>query len=406
MTEKIKVKTTVVEMDGDEMTRVMWRMVKDKLLLPYLDMTIDYYDLHVKHRDDTDDKVTVDSAKAIMKYGVGIKCATITPNEDRVKEYNLKKAWKSPNGTIRAMLDGTVFRKPILVNNIKPNVSSWKKPIIIGRHAYGDVYSNAEFAVPAEGKLELVYTPQDGSKTISVPVFNFPGKGIAQVNYNLEQSILSFARACFAYALSEKIDLWFSTKDTISKIYDAGFREIFQREFEKNWQGKFHEAGIEYFFTLIDDAVARIMKSEGGMLWALKNYDGDVMSDMVASACGSLAMMTSVLVSPNGWFEYEAAHGTVQKHYYKHLNGEETSSNSMALIFAWTGGLRKRGEMDGTPEVVRFADTLEEAAIATVEHGIMTGDLLALAEKKPSNKKVNTEGFIDAIAATLHEKLR
>jgi len=393
-------------MDGDEMTRVMWRMVKDKLLLPYLDMTIDYYDLHVKHRDDTDDKVTVDSAKAIMKYGVGIKCATITPNEDRVKEYNLKKAWKSPNGTIRAMLDGTVFRKPILVNNIKPNVSSWKKPIIIGRHAYGDVYSNAEFAVPAEGKLELVYTPQDGSKTISVPVFNFPGKGIAQVNYNLEQSILSFARACFAYALSEKIDLWFSTKDTISKIYDAGFREIFQREFEKNWQGKFHEAGIEYFFTLIDDAVARIMKSEGGMLWALKNYDGDVMSDMVASACGSLAMMTSVLVSPNGWFEYEAAHGTVQKHYYKHLNGEETSSNSMALIFAWTGGLRKRGEMDGTPKVVRFADTLEEAAIATVEHGIMTGDLLALAEKKASNKKVNTEGFIDAIAATLHEKLR
>ncbi len=406
MTKKIKVKTTVVEMDGDEMTRVMWRMVKDKLLRPYLDMTIDYYDLHVKHRDDTDDKVTVDSAKAIMKYGVGIKCATITPNEDRVKEYNLKKAWKSPNGTIRAMLDGTVFRKPILVNNIKPNVSSWKKPIIIGRHAYGDVYSNAEFAVPAEGKLELVYTPQDGSKTISVPVFNFPGKGIAQVNYNLEQSILSFARACFAYALSEKIDLWFSTKDTISKIYDAGFREIFQREFEKNWQGKFHEAGIEYFFTLIDDAVARIMKSEGGMLWALKNYDGDVMSDMVASACGSLAMMTSVLVSPNGWFEYEAAHGTVQKHYYKHLNGEETSSNSMALIFAWTGGLRKRGEMDGTPKVVRFADTLEEAAIATVEHGIMTGDLLALAEKKASNKKVNTEGFIDAIAATLHEKLR
>ena len=406
MTEKITVKTTVVEMDGDEMTRVMWQMVKDKLLFPYLDMTIDYYDLHVKHRDDTDDKVTVDSAKAIMKYGVGIKCATITPNEDRVKEYNLKKAWKSPNGTIRAMLDGTVFRKPILVNNIKPNVSSWKKPIIIGRHAYGDVYSNTEFAIPAEGKLELVYMPQDGGKTISVPVFNFPGKGIAQVNYNLEQSILSFARACFAYALSEKIDLWFSTKDTISKIYDAGFREIFQREFEKNWQGKFHEAGIEYFFTLIDDAVARIMKSEGGMLWALKNYDGDVMSDMVASACGSLAMMTSVLVSPNGWFEYEAAHGTVQKHYYKHLNGEETSSNSMALIFAWTGGLRKRGEMDGTPDVVRFADTLEEAAIATVEHGIMTGDLLALAEKKSSNKKVNTEGFIDAIAATLHEKLR
>jgi isocitrate dehydrogenase len=406
MTKKIKVKTTVVEMDGDEMTRVMWQMVKDKLLFPYLDMNIDYYDLHVKHRDDTDDKVTVDAAKAIMKYGIGIKCATITPNEDRVQEYNLKKAWKSPNGTIRAMLDGTVFRKPILVNNIKPAVSSWKKPITIGRHAYGDVYSNTEFAVPSAGKLELVFTPQDGGKTISVPVFNFPHKGIAQVNYNLEQSILSFARACFTYALSEKIDLWFSTKDTISKIYDAGFREIFQQEFEKNWKDKFDKAGIEYFFTLIDDAVARIMKSEGGMLWALKNYDGDVMSDMIASANGSLAMMTSVLVSPNGWFEYEAAHGTVQKHYYKHLKGEETSSNSMALIFAWSGGLRKRGEMDKTSEVVNFADKLEEAAIATVEGGTMTGDLLALAEKKPSNKKVNTEGLIEAIAKTLQKKLK
>jgi isocitrate dehydrogenase len=393
-------------MDGDEMTRVMWQMVKDKLLFPYLDMNIDYYDLHVKHRDDTDDKVTVDAAKAIMKYGIGIKCATITPNEDRVQEYNLKKAWKSPNGTIRAMLDGTVFRKPILVNNIKPAVSSWKKPITIGRHAYGDVYSNTEFAVPSAGKLELVFTPQDGGKTISVPVFNFPHKGIAQVNYNLEQSILSFARACFTYALSEKIDLWFSTKDTISKIYDAGFREIFQQEFEKNWKDKFDKAGIEYFFTLIDDAVARIMKSEGGMLWALKNYDGDVMSDMIASANGSLAMMTSVLVSPNGWFEYEAAHGTVQKHYYKHLKGEETSSNSMALIFAWSGGLRKRGEMDKTSEVVNFADKLEEAAIATVEGGTMTGDLLALAEKKPSNKKVNTEGLIEAIAKTLQKKLK
>jgi isocitrate dehydrogenase len=404
MGKKIKVKTTVVEIDGDEMTRVMWQMVKDKLLFPYLDMNIDYYDLHVKHRDDTDDKVTVDAAKAIMKYGVGIKCATITPNEDRVNEYSLKKAWKSPNGTIRAILDGTVFRKPILVNNIKPTVSSWKKPITIGRHAFGDIYSNREFAVPSAGKLELVFTPKDGSKTINVPVFNFPGKGIAQVNYNLEQSILSFARACFTYALSEKIDLWFSTKDTISKIYDAGFREIFNREFEQNWKDKFKKAGIEYFFTLIDDAVARIMKSEGGMLWALKNYDGDVMSDMIASASGSLAMMTSVLVSPNGWFEYEAAHGTVQKHYYKHLKGEETSSNSMALIFAWTGGLRKRGELDGTPEVIKFADKLEEAAIATVEGGTMTGDLLALAENKSSNKKVDTEGFIDAIAKTLRKK--
>ena len=405
MVKKIKVKTTIVEMDGDEMTRVMWQMVKDKLLFPYLDMNIDYYDLHVKHRDDTDDQVTVNAARAIMKYGVGIKCATITPNEDRVKEYKLKKAWKSPNGTIRAMLDGTVFRTPILVNNIKPNVSSWKKPITIGRHAYGDVYSNTEFAVPSAGKLELVFTPQDGSIAISVPVFNFPGKGIAQVNYNLEQSILSFAQACFTYALSEKIDLWFSTKDTISKIYDAGFREIFQQEFENNWKAKFDKAGIEYFFTLIDDAVARIMKSEGGMLWALKNYDGDVMSDMIASASGSLAMMTSVLVSPNGWFEYEAAHGTVQKHYYKHLKGEETSSNSMALIFAWSGGLRKRGELDGTPEVIKFADMLEEAAIATIENGTMTGDLLLLADKKDSNKKVNTEDFIDAIAATLQKMI-
>jgi isocitrate dehydrogenase, NADP-dependent, eukaryotic type len=405
MAAKIKVKTTVVEMDGDEMTRIMWQMVKDKLLLPYLDMDIDYYDLHVKHRDDTDDQVTLDAARAIMKYGVGIKCATITPNEDRVKEYNLKKAWKSPNGTIRAMLDGTVFRKPILVDNIKPGVTSWKKPITIGRHAYGDVYDNFELNIPQAGKLEVVFTPADGGKPQTKLVKDFPSAGIVQINHNLEQSILSFAKACFTYALSEKIDLWFSTKDTISKIYDAGFREIFEREFEKNWKDKFAQAGIEYFFTLIDDAVARIMKSEGGMLWALKNYDGDVMSDMIASASGSLAMMTSVLVSPNGWFEYEAAHGTVQKHYYKHLKGEETSSNSMALIFAWTGGLRKRGELDSTPDVVNFAQKLEKAALETIEGGIMTGDLLLLAEKKPSNKKVNTEGFIDAIADTLKKKL-
>ena len=405
MAKKIKVKTTLVEMDGDEMTRVMWQMVKDKLLFPYLDMNVDYYDLHVKHRDDTDDQVTVDAARAIMKYGVGIKCATITPNEDRVKEYNLKKAWKSPNGTIRAMLDGTVFRKPILVNNIKPAVASWKKPITIGRHAYGDVYNNFEMPVEKAGKLEIVFTPQDGGKAKSILVKDFPSPGIIQINHNLDQSILSFAQACFTYALGEKIDVWFSTKDTISKVYDAGFREIFDREFKNNWKEKFKKAGIEYFFTLIDDAVARIMKSEGGMLWALKNYDGDVMSDMIASACGSLAMMTSVLVSPHGWFEFEAAHGTVQKHYYKHLKGEDTSSNSMALIFAWTGGLRKRGEMDGTPEVVKFVDKLEEAAITTVESGTMTGDLLALAEKKTSNKKVNTEGFIDAIAETLHKKL-
>ena len=405
MSRKIKVKTTLVEMDGDEMTRIMWQMVKEKLLLPHLDMTIDYYDLHVKHRDDTDDQVTVAAAKAIMKYGVGIKCATITPNEDRVKEYSLKKAWKSPNGTIRAMLDGTVFRKPILVKNIKPAVLAWKKPITIGRHAYGDVYSNTEFAVPGAGKLEMVFSPRDGGKQISLPVFDFPGPGIVQVNHNLEHSILSFARACFTYALSEKIDLWFSTKDTISKIYDAGFRDIFDREFQQNWKNKFADAGIEYFFTLIDDAVARIMKIEGGILWALKNYDGDVLSDMIASANGSLAMMTSVLVSPQGWFEYEAAHGTVQKHYYKHLKGEETSSNSMALIFAWTGGLRKRGELDKTPDLIEFANRLEAAALATVEEGIMTGDLLALADKKQSNRKVNTEGFIDAIAANLQKKL-
>jgi isocitrate dehydrogenase len=405
MANKIKVKTTLVEMDGDEMTRIMWQMVKDKLLFPYLNMDIDYYDLHVKHRDDTDDRVTTDAARAIMKYGVGIKCATITPNEDRVKEYGLKKAWKSPNGTIRSLLDGTVFRKPILVNNIAPAVSSWKKPITIGRHAYGDVYDNFEMQIPQAGKLEVVFTPQDGGKPQTTLVKDFPSAGIVQINHNLEQSILSFAKACFTYALAEKIDLWFSTKDTISKIYDAGFREIFNREFERNWKEKFKKAGIEYFFTLIDDAVARIMKSEGGLLWALKNYDGDVMSDMIASASGSLAMMTSVLVSPNGWFEYEAAHGTVQKHYYKHLKGEETSSNSMALIFAWTGGLRKRGELDLTPEVVNFANKLEKTALETIEGGIMTGDLLLLAEKKPSNKKVNTEGFIDAIAQTLKKKL-
>ena len=404
MTQKIKVKTTLVEMDGDEMTRVMWRMVKDKLLFPYLDMDIDYYDLHVKHRDDTDDRVTVDAARAVQKYGVGVKCATITPNEDRVKEYNLKKAWKSPNGTIRALLDGTVFRKPILVNNIKPGVTAWKKPITIGRHAYGDVYDNFEMNIPGAGKLEVVFTPADGGAPRRELVKNFPSAGIVQVNHNLEASMRSFARACFTYALSEKIDVWFSTKDTISKKYDAGFRDVFDREFAEHWKDRFDAAGIEYFFTLIDDAVARIMKTEGGILWALKNYDGDVMSDMIASASGSLAMMTSVLVSPSGWYEYEAAHGTVQKHYYKHLKGEETSSNSMALIFAWTGGLRKRGELDGTPEVAGFADKVEAAALETVESGVMTGDLLLLAEKRPTNRKVNTEGFIDAIAQNLKKK--
>ena len=403
--EKIKVKTTLVEMDGDEMTRIMWKIVKEKLIFPYLDIPLEYYDLHVKYRDDTNDQVTVDAAKAIMKYGVGVKCATITPTEDRVKEYNLKQAWKSPNGTIRAMLDGTVFRTPIVVKNIRPTVSTWKKPITIGRHAYGDVYNNTEIRVPGPGKAELVFTPADGGEPVRRTIKDFTGPGIIQGIHNIDESIASFAKACFTYAMDQKIDLWFSTKDTISKIYDARFRKIFDDEFERNWKDKFTAAGIEYFFTLIDDAVARIVKSAGGILWALKNYDGDVMSDMIASANGSLAMMTSVLVSPHGYYEYEAAHGTVQKHYYKHLKGEETSSNSMALIFAWSGALRKRGELDDTPDVVRFADCLEKAALTTVEEGVMTGDLLLVAEPNPANRKVNTEGFIAAIAERLGKLL-
>lgn len=401
---KIRNKTPIVEMDGDEMTRVMWRMVKDKLLLPWVDLNTDYYDLHIKHRDETDDQVTIDAARAIMKYGVGVKCATITPNQDRVVEYGLKKQWKSPNGTIRAMLDGTVFRKPIMVRNIKPLVSTWKKPITIGRHAAGDVYEGSEMLVREGGKAELVFTSSSGQVSRQT-VKDFRGPGIVQGIHNTDDSIRSFARACFAYALDEKVDLWFSTKDTISKVYDARFRDIFQEEYETNWRQKFADSRISYFFTLIDDAVARVVRSEGGMLWALKNYDGDVMSDMVASACGSLAMMTSVLVSPKGWYEYEAAHGTVQKHYYKHLAGEETSTNPMALIFAWSGGLRKRGEIDGTPDVVRFADALEAAAVETVESGVMTGDLLAVAEKSQADRKVNTEDFIDAIAENLRRKL-
>ena len=368
-------------------------------------MKLDYYDLHIKHRDETDDAVTVAAAEAIKKYGVGVKCATITPNEDRVQEYNLKKAWKSPNGTIRGILDGTVFRKPIIAKNIRPIVSSWKKPIIIGRHAYGDVYSNVEINVPGAGTAELVITPDDGSPSIRKIIHKFAGPGIIQGTHNTDASIESFARACFTFALDQKTDLWFSTKDTISKTYDARFRDVFQREFTDNWQDKYDDAGITYFFTLIDDAVARIMKHEGGILWALKNYDGDVMSDMVASANGSLAMMTSVLVSPQGCCEYEAAHGTVQKHYYRHQAGEPTSTNSMALVFAWSGCLRKRGELDHTPALVDFADKLEEAAIATVESGIMTGDLLMVAEAATGNRKVDTEPFIDAIAQNLQHKL-
>jgi len=403
--EKIKVKSTIVEIDGDEMTRVMWHMVKDKLLLPYLDIKLEYYDLGLKKRDETNDQITIDAANAIKKYGVGVKCATITPNKARVQEYNLKQEWKSPNGTIRAILDGTVFRGPIMVKNIPPSVRNWKKPILIGRHAYGDVYKNQEIRVPGPGKGELVFTPQDGGQQVKLTIQDFKGPGILQGIHNTDKSISSFAKSCFTYALDQKVDLWFSTKDTISKTYDARFRQIFEDEFEKNWKKKFEETGITYFFTLIDDAVARIIKSEGGMLWACKNYDGDVMSDMLGSAYGSLAMMTSVLVSPEGFFEYEAAHGTVQKHYYKYLKGEKTSSNPMALIFAWTGCLKKRGELDKTPEVVEFANILEKAAIETVESGILTGDLMKVAKPSPKNKQVYTEGFIDAISSRLQKNL-
>ncbi len=402
---KYKLRTPLVEIDGDEMTRVMWKMVKEKLLFPFLDMDLKYYDLHVKHRDDTDDQVTVDAAEAIKKYGVGVKCATITPNADRVEEYKLKKQWKSPNGTIRAILDGTVFRKPIMAKNIKPFVTNWKKPIAIGRHAYGDIYSGSEMRVNEPGKAEIVFTPAGGGKPVRQTIQDFSGPGIVLGMHNTDESILSFAKSCFQFALDEKIDVWFSTKDTVSKTYDAHFRKVFDEEFERNWKDKFEKASISYFFTLIDDAAARIIRSEGGFLWALKNYDGDVMSDLIASGCGSLAMMTSVLVSPHGYFEYEAAHGTVQKHYYNYLKGEPTSTNSMALIFAWTGALHKRGELDGTPEIVDFAGKLEKAALDTVEKGTMTGDLLLVALPGPDNRKVGTEQFIDAIAAELASKL-
>ncbi len=401
---KIQVTTPLVEIDGDEMTRIMWKMLKDKLLLPYLDIKLEYYDLHVKNRDDTDDKVTVDAANAIKKYKVGVKCATITPDAGRISEYDLKKQWKSPNGTIRAMLDGTVFRAPIVVKNVKPAVRTWCKPIVVGRHAYGDVYKNLEYRVPGPGKMDLVYTDADGKETWRDTIHTYDGPGIAQGIHNTDKSIRSFAKACFTYALDSKMDCWFSTKDTISKSYDAQFRVIFQEEFEKGFKEKFEAAGIEYFYTLIDDAVARVMKSEGGFLWCCKNYDGDVMSDMVASAFGSLAMMTSVLVSPDGYYEFEAAHGTVQRHYYKHLKGEVTSTNSMALIFAWTGALKKRGELDNTPDVIRFAEKLEEASIEAIETGKMTGDMARIADPKPSGH-LNTEEFIDAIGEILQAKL-
>ena len=396
---KIQMTTPLVEMDGDEMTRILWKMIKDDLLLPYIDLKTEYYDLGLEHRNETDDQVTIDAAMATKKYGVAVKCATITPTAARMTEYDLKEMWKSPTGTIRAILDGTVFRAPIVVKGIEPCVKNWKKPITIARHAYGDVYKNTEMKVPGPGKVELVYTAEDGTQTKEL-VFDFKGPGVAQGMHNLDNSIESFARSCFNYALDTKQDLWFATKDTISKKYDHTFKDIFQEIFDADYKEKFEEAGITYFYTLIDDAVARVMKSEGGYIWACKNYDGDVMSDMVSSAFGSLAMMTSVLVSPDGYYEYEAAHGTVQRHYYKHLKGEETSTNSVATIFAWSGALRKRGELDGNKELMDFADRLEEATIRTIEEGKMTKDL-ALITTMENPTVLNSEGFIKAIAENL-----
>ncbi|HJD13181.1 MAG TPA: NADP-dependent isocitrate dehydrogenase [Candidatus Ruminococcus avistercoris] len=397
--EKIKMTTPLVEMDGDEMTRILWQMIKDELLLPYIDLKTEYYDLGLEHRNETNDQVTVDSANATKKYGVAVKCATITPNAARMDEYHLKEMYKSPNGTIRAMLDGTVFRAPIVVKGIEPCVKNWKKPITLARHAYGDVYKNTEMIIPGPGKVELVYTAQDGTETREL-VHNYTGPGIAQGMHNLNASIESFARSCFNYALDTKQDLWFATKDTISKKYDHTFKDIFQEIYDAEYKEKFEAAGIEYFYTLIDDAVARVMKAEGGFIWACKNYDGDVMSDMVSSAFGSLAMMTSVLVSPHGYFEYEAAHGTVQRHYYKHLKGEETSTNSVATIFAWTGALRKRGELDGISELCDFADRLERATLGTIESGKMTKDL-ALITSIPNPTVLNSKDFILAIKEEL-----
>ena len=397
--DKIKMTTPLVEMDGDEMTRILWKMIKENLLLPFIDLKTEYYDLGLEYRNETNDQVTIDSANATKKYGVAVKCATITPNAARMTEYDLKEMWKSPNGTIRAMLDGTVFRTPIIVKGIEPCVKNWKKPITIASHAYGDVYKASEMKIPGPGKAELVYTAPDGTETREL-VHNYTGAGIAQGMHNLDASIESFARSCFNYALDIKQDLWFATKDTISKKYDHTFKDIFQEIYDKEYDEKFKAAGIEYFYTLIDDAVARVMKAEGGFIWACKNYDGDVMSDMVSSAFGSLAMMTSVLVSPQGYYEYEAAHGTVQRHYYKHLKGEETSTNSVATIFAWTGALRKRGELDGNQELMDFADRLEKATIDTIESGKMTKDL-ALITSIENPTVLNSEQFIKAIAELL-----
>jgi isocitrate dehydrogenase len=396
---KIQMKTPLVELDGDEMTRVLWPVIKEKLIIPFVELKTEYYDLGIKNRDDTDDQVTIDAANAIKKYGVGVKNATITPNQERVEEYSLKKQWKSPNGTIRAMLDGTVFRKPILVNNIKPAVKSWKKPIVVGRHAYGDVYKNAEIKTQSGGKAEIVFTDSKGNETREV-IMELPGSGIIQGMHNTEASISSFARACFEYCLDQKIDCWFATKDTISKRYDQTFKLLFESIFENEYVERFKKAGILFFYTLIDDVVARMMKTEGGMLWACKNYDGDVMSDMVASAFGSLAMMSSVLVSPNGYYEYEAAHGTVQRHYYKHLKGEKTSTNAVALIFAWTGALRKRGELDGLAQLCDFSDKLEKTIIETIEQGYMTGDLAAICNP-PAKNILDSTQFLDTLAQRL-----
>ena len=398
---KIPMTTPLVEMDGDEMTRVLWQIIKDELICPFVDLKTEYYDLGLENRDKTSDQVTVDSANATKKYGVAVKCATITPNAQRVEEYHLSKMWPSPNGTIRAMLDGTVFRAPIIAEGIEPCVKNWKKPITLARHAYGDVYKNAELVIPAPGKVELVYTAQDGTETRAL-VHEFKAPGIVQGMHNLDTSIASFARSCFEYALATRQDLWFATKDTISKQYDHTFKDIFADIFEAEYRAKFDEAGITYFYTLIDDAVARVMKAEGGFIWACKNYDGDVMSDMVSSAFGSLAMMTSVLVSPHGYFEYEAAHGTVQRHYYKHLAGEETSTNSVATIFAWTGALRKRGELDGIRELMDFADRLEQATLDTIAQGKMTKDL-ALITTLENVSVLNSRDFILAIRENLEQ---
>ena len=398
----IEMKTPLVEMDGDEMTRILWAWIKDMLICPFVNLKTEYFDLGLKNRDATNDQVTIDSANAAKKYGVAVKCATITPNAQRVEEYGLKEMWKSPNGTIRAILDGTVFRSPILMDGVRPTVRTWKKPITIARHAYGDVYRNTEIRIPGAGKAELVFTGDDGTE-IRRPIFDFKGSGIIQGIHNLDSSIASFAHSCFQYALSVRQDLWFSTKDTISKTYDHRFKDIFQEIFEQNYHKSFEEAGITYFYTLIDDAVARVVRSEGGFIWACKNYDGDVMSDMIATAFGSLAMMTSVLVSPNGQFEYEAAHGTVTRHYYRYMKGEETSTNPVATIFAWSGALRKRGELDGIRDLTEFADKLEKATVDTLESGVMTKDLANLYEGEA--RAVNSREFLEEIAGRLKAEM-